>query len=276
MSEEFVAKYYDEIAENEVKRLFKDKYHLLEYIVTMHYINKYFPKSGKILDCGCGPGHYAIALARRGYRVALVDISVRLLEVAKRRFEEEKLEDRIIAIMKTSSTNLSMFPDNYFDAALCSGPLYHLVELSDRIKTVRELWRVLKPLAVIIITAISYFGTLGTVLAKYPEDLVDERFQEALKKGIWRPSKLGIRGTFPDAYFWRPLELKEFLEANGFETLEMAACEGVFTHLRKEVNEVAKDRKKWHRIIELALLTCNDPTIIGNSEHFLWIGRTKK
>jgi len=276
MTEKFVGKYYDEFADKERDRLFKDHYHMLEYIVTIHFINKYFPKSGKILDCGCGPGHYAIVLARRGYSVALVDISSKMLDITLEKFKNEKLEHRILAAIKTSSTDLRAFSDNYFDAALCSGPLYHLTKLPNRIKTVRELRRVMKPGGILIVTAISYFSTLGVILARYPEKLIDERYKDALEKGIWEPSKYNIKGVFPDAYFWKPLELKTFLEKYGFQTVEMAACEGIFTHLREKLNEVAKDRKKWHRIIELVLMTCNDPTIIGLSEHFLWIGKVIK
>jgi len=134
----------------------------------------------------------------------------------------------------------------------------------------------MKPGGILIVTAISYFSTLGVILARYPEKLIDERYKDALEKGIWEPSKYNIKGVFPDAYFWKPLELKTFLEKYGFQTVEMAACEGIFTHLREKLNEVAKDRKKWHRIIELVLMTCNDPTIIGLSEHFLWIGKVIK
>ena len=272
-----IENYYNFMAEEEERRLFKDYYHRLEYIVTMYYINKHFPKSGRVLDCGCGPGHYAIALARRGYNVALVDISSKLLSIAREKFCRENLEDRILAVVKTSSTNLKVFSDNFFDAALCLGPMYHLITEEEKRRTAKELFRVLKPRGVLIVAAISYFGVLGTILARYPEEILDEKHKEVFEKGIWRASKYYTgKHVFPDAYFWKPLELKEFLEKHGFETVEMAACEGIFTHLREQVNEAGKDIKKWHKIIELVIRTSNDPTIVGHTEHFLWIGKAKK
>ncbi len=48
-----------------------------------------------ILDVGCGPGHYAIALARMGAaRVVGIDISPAMLEVAKDRARTAGVEDR--------------------------------------------------------------------------------------------------------------------------------------------------------------------------------------
>jgi len=65
------------------------------------------------------------------------------------------------------------------------------------------------------------------------------------------------------------------MEKHGFITLEMAECEGVYTHLKEYVNKVAKDKKKWKKMIEIVIRTSNDPTIIGNTEHFIWVGRKK-
>ena len=145
--EKIVEHYYDFHAEYESTRLFQDPYHMLEFIVTFHYLKKHLPKKGKVLDCGCGSGNYAIVLAGMGYRVALVDISQRLLDIAVEKFRRTGRLDRLISVVKTSSTNLSMFRDELFDAALCLGPLYHLPRKDDQIKTVRELRRVLKPVS---------------------------------------------------------------------------------------------------------------------------------
>jgi len=65
---------------------------------------KYLPKSGDILDCGCGSGNYAIVLAGMGYRVALVDISQRLLDMAVEKFGRTGRLDRIISVEKTSAS----------------------------------------------------------------------------------------------------------------------------------------------------------------------------
>jgi len=269
-----VERYYDRHAGYENRRLFQDPYHMLEFIVTFHYLRKYLPEMGNILDCGCGSGNYAIALVGMGYNVALVDISQRLLDIAVEKFRRTNRLSRLISAVKTSSTDLSMFEDETFDAALCFGPLYHLPNEADQVRTVEELRRVLKPSGALFVSAISYFGVIGVITRYYAEELLLDSHREFFEKGIhlaeWHDYDPNV---FPDAKFWKPLELKKFMEKRGFITLEMAACEGVFTHLGEHVNEAAKDKRKWRRIIEIAIETSNEPTIIGNTEHFLWIGR---
>ncbi|MFB0567325.1 MAG: class I SAM-dependent methyltransferase, partial [Candidatus Bathyarchaeia archaeon] len=62
---EMVKRWYDARAEYEWIRLFQDGYHQLEYLITMHFLEKYLPSKGLILDAGGGPGRYAIELAKR-------------------------------------------------------------------------------------------------------------------------------------------------------------------------------------------------------------------
>jgi 2-polyprenyl-3-methyl-5-hydroxy-6-metoxy-1,4-benzoquinol methylase len=70
-----VREWYDTKADYEWERLFQDAYHKLEFIVHMHFLEKYLPKEGLILDAGGGPGRYTIELAKKGYNVILLDLS---------------------------------------------------------------------------------------------------------------------------------------------------------------------------------------------------------
>ena len=247
---------------------------MLEFIVTFYYLKKHIPYPSRILDCGCGSGVYSIVLAGMGHYVALVDISEQLLELARKKFQRTGRMDKVLAITKTPSTDLSMFDNEFFDVVLCFGPLYHLPYLEDQIATIREIRRVLKSNGLLFVSAISYFGVLGTMVMMGGDEFLLESHRDLLEKGIhlskWHNYNLDI---FPDAKFWKPYELKDFLESHGFRTIEMAACEGVFTHLKEHINRVAKDKKKWRKIIEIAIEVSSEPSIIGMSEHFLWIGR---
>ena len=67
----------NEVETGEWNRLVMDAYHSLEFLVTMHYLRKHLPETGKVLDAGGGPGRYAIELCRAGYAVILLDIDPR-------------------------------------------------------------------------------------------------------------------------------------------------------------------------------------------------------
>jgi hypothetical protein len=54
MTEKLIRKYYSEMGTGEWKRLIKDPYHRLEFNTTLHFLRKYLPKKGLILDAGGG------------------------------------------------------------------------------------------------------------------------------------------------------------------------------------------------------------------------------
>ena len=58
MVKKLVKSYYADYGIKEWKRLARDPYHQLEIDTTMHFLNKYLPKKGLILDAGGGPGRY--------------------------------------------------------------------------------------------------------------------------------------------------------------------------------------------------------------------------
>ncbi len=74
--------------------------------------------SGKtVLDAGCGEGHNTRLLARSGARMTGVDISERMIELARR---EEQSEALGIRYEVASFSDLSLFDDAAFDVVVSS------------------------------------------------------------------------------------------------------------------------------------------------------------
>ena len=96
----------------------------------------------RILDCGGGPGRYAIELARPGYQVTLFDLSEGCLELAQRKAEEAGVG--LEGVVQGSALDLSCFPDETFDVVLNLGPFYHLLESEERLRALKECKRVLE------------------------------------------------------------------------------------------------------------------------------------
>ena len=271
---EVVRRYYDENAEREWNRLVRDAYHQLEFIVTMHFLDKYLPEKGLILDAGGGPGRYTVELAKKGYEVVLLDLSPKCLEIAAREVEKARVKGNVKKIVEGSVTDLSEFSDESFDAVLCLGALSHLIERRDREAAASELVRVAKKKAPIFVSVISLYGVFRTVLQQFPYELTDPSHEEMFLHGIHRANshKHDSAQSFPDAYFFHPTELRELFEKHGVKTLEMATCEGLSSHLQEETNRLYEDKEKWRRWLEILLRTCNDPFILGLGEHFLYVG----
>src|SRR4029077_14433101 len=93
----------------------------------------------QVLDAGCGEGYNTRILARRGARMTGVDISERMIDLAR---EAERAEPLGLRYERTSYADLSLFADASFDAvvsfmALMDGPRFDLA--------MREAFRVLRP-----------------------------------------------------------------------------------------------------------------------------------
>lgn len=275
---ETVKRFYDEHAENEWKRLTQDAYHMLEFLVTMHYLDKYLPKSGLIFDAGGGPGRYTIELANRGYDVILMDISPKCLEIAEREIKNAGVRDRVKRVVEGNITDLSEFKDELFDAVICLGPFSHLLDENKREKAASGVIRVVKKWAPIFVSVINRYGVYRTVLQRLQELLVDPSHEETFSKGIHRAHYLHPKephGGFTDAYFYHPHDLKKLFESKGVRTLEMVTCEGLSSHLQEATNNVYKDAEKWKRWLDIILKTSNDPTILGTGEHLLYVGKKR-
>jgi ubiquinone/menaquinone biosynthesis C-methylase UbiE len=272
-----IREFYDNIAETEWKRLTSDAYHRLEFIVTSHFLEKYLPTTGLVLDAGGGPGRYTIELAKKGYDIVLLDLSPRCLELAKRKIVRAHVQERVKQVVEGSVTDLSMFQTEQFDAVLCLGPFSHLVEERDRDKAAGEIARVAKRGAPLFISVIGLYGVFRTVLQRLPHELTDPSHEELFTRGVHRYHGIRHKGEhgFPDAYFWHPKQLRELLENKGVETIEMATCEGLSSHLQGPTNKLYRDKEKWTRWTQLILKTCTDSTLLGMGEHFLYVGRKK-
>jgi len=96
--------------------------------------------SGKsVLDAGCGEGHNTRILARRGARICGVDISARMIELAR---EQERQEPLGIRYETASYTSLGMFQKDSFDAAVS---FMALMDGPDFSSAMREIFRVMRP-----------------------------------------------------------------------------------------------------------------------------------
>lgn len=70
----------------------------------------------KVLDLGCGTAGHCLVLAKRGYKITGIDLSSKMLRIAKRKAEDKKIEIdfvqgdiRNIDLNKTFDAAISMF-----------------------------------------------------------------------------------------------------------------------------------------------------------------------
>jgi ubiquinone/menaquinone biosynthesis C-methylase UbiE len=104
-------------------------------------------KSGNILDLGCGSGRNFGAINKES-KLYAVDFSEEMIKFSKAKAERLKLN----ADISVSSATSLPFKDNMFDAAIFAAVLHCIDSIGDRLKALKELFRVLKPGAEALIT----------------------------------------------------------------------------------------------------------------------------
>ena len=264
-----VTDYYTGYVRKEWRRLIRDAYHRLEFDTTLHFLKKYFPKKGLLLDAGGGPGRYTVTFASQGYDLILLDLTPANLEFAKRQIKRSGVGDRVKDVVEGSIVDLSRFDDNTFEGVLClGGPLSHVVDKRQRTKALRELVRVAKPGAPIAVSVMSRLSVLVVELTMFQEEVTMPHYQQLLNTGDY----LGQYG-FTACHFFLPEELRAAFDDKGVEVLEMVGLEGISSHHRQELNRIARNEPQWQAWRQTHFKTCTHPSVVGLSEHMLLVAR---
>lgn len=83
------------------------------------------PEGKTVLDIGCGPGHYCIALAKRGAEVTGIDFAANMIDLAKELAERENVADKCHFIVNDF---LSWTPPQKFDYSIITGVMDYIAD----------------------------------------------------------------------------------------------------------------------------------------------------
>jgi 2-polyprenyl-3-methyl-5-hydroxy-6-metoxy-1,4-benzoquinol methylase len=252
--------------------------HRTEYAVTMHALNQYLPskRSGdpelrgtsapaRVLDCGGGPGRFAIALSELGYEVTLFDLSAGNLRLAREKAAQTGVH--VARYEHGTATDLSRFPDESFDAVLLMGPLYHLLDRENRLRALREAGRVLVPGGPLFAAFITPYASLRYAAARdlsWPRKEPDA-FRSVLEHGLLPPR--GEPGSAFVATFAHPQEVPPLLQEAGFELTALLGVEGLVSMIEDGINQLQGE--DWQAWVDLNVRVAPDPSIHGGVEHLL-------
>jgi 2-polyprenyl-3-methyl-5-hydroxy-6-metoxy-1,4-benzoquinol methylase len=238
--------------------------HKIEFDITKRYLDEFIiGENLQIFDIGGGPGRYSIYLAEKGHKVTLLDLSKRNIEVAKRKAFERGivLEDYIHG----NALELDYFKQKY-DVVLLMGPLYHLLEESERKKAVEGALKLLKPNGMIIVSFISNYAPIQDNLSQLFTIESVEGLLDYLKNGENKD-----QGGFTTAFFIDLNEARALMKSFGLKEIIFAGIENILGCKEKEINLLEESEyRKW---LEIGYHLSKDENVIGTSQHFLYIGR---
>lgn len=268
-----VTRFYNQDPELEWKRLVATPYRTIEYEVVLHFLSRYLPPEGRIVDIGGGPGRYTVALARRGYRMTLVDAAARNIEWAKQKCASAGVIDRIDGFFVQDARHLALFDDASFDAVLCMGPLYHLQRNEDRQRCLAECHRIQKANSPIFLTALPRMSYIRDALraGTFLDSVRDHA--AAIEEIQWQG--YSMHAQLPNIYFCDPAEIPAQLRRAGYDCLEIASTHGFVSFFDDQVNLAAADAQVWNRLLQWIIDSCTDPAALSAADHLFAVGRKR-
>ena len=252
--------YYKSIDED--TRLIKDKAHNIEFLTTIHYIEKYLKRGNRILEIGAGTGRYSIYFAKNDYNVNAVELLESNIRIFNENIKNNPTVKLKMRLDKGNATDLSMFKNDTFDITLLLGPIYHLFNVRDKEKAISEALRVTKPNGKIFI---AYITNETMIISEY---LRKNRLKEI--KNICDNNFRVIDNSnniFSVSYI---SEFEKMMKQFDVRKLHQIGTDGISPHLSNYINNL--DIEEFDIWFKYHLSTCERKDLLGYSSHILYIG----
>ena len=262
---ETIINYYNKY--DEEPRLMRTKANILEFETTKYLLGDYIKHNDVILETGAGTGRYSFHYANEGNYVTATDLVPRHIEIMKNKALENKIEN--INVELANATNLEHYADESFDTVLCLGPMYHLTDTKDRENCIKEHLRVLKPGGILAIAYVNKHYILSNLLFEDKKFLTNNFIDKILTEGSLSTDD-GFN-FWTDSCYYTPKEIEEFLTTFSINKLDNAATDGLGRLIPEKINSLTDQEFEIYKNYHFK--SCREESIVGYSNHALYIGR---
>lgn len=274
-----VLAYYE--AGREFHRLRKD-IGLIEFERTKEILLESLPKPPAVIyDIGGAYGEYAWWLASLGYEVHLFDLSETNIRMSKELSKE--YPNCFLSSSEVGDARSIPREDSSADAVLLMGPLYHITDYNERIKAIKESFRLLKRDGLMFSAALTPYSVLLYNITTYsPKGENKNTYLESsdflamvereLKDGCHiNPNKYDGLGS---SHLHTAKALKAELDAGGFSDSVVHGVMGG-AWLARDIDELWKNETSRKALMNTVRLLDTHEEIIGLSGHLLAVSKRK-
>lgn len=249
---------------DEESRLTTNNARKVEFTITTTILNKYIQEHNKILELGAGTGIYSFYYADRGNDVLATDITPRYIDIIKQKLKKRK-NSISLSTEVADATNLSNYESESFDVVLCLGPMYHLINVYDREKCIKESLRVLKKGGILAIAYINKHFILNTVMSGNKKFLTKNFVDKVMNTGVIREGEKECFWT--EAFFTTPIEMEAFVTKFNIEIIDHVGTDGLSPFFKDFVDNM--NEEEYATWLHYSLNSCREKSILGMNNHGL-------
>lgn len=239
-------------------RRLEEKHGTVEFLTTMHYIEKYLKPGDCVFEIGAGTGRYSHALARQGFKVDAIELIEHNIEI----FQKNTVENENISVIQGNALDLSAFPDNQYDITLLLGPLYHLYSEKDKQQAIREAIRVTKKGGIIFAAYVISDGCL-----------LDEGFKRGninvadyIKNGLLDSETFAAKSEPKDLFeLVRKEDIDSLMSVFSVTRLHYVATDGCALFMREAIDIM--DNETFTLYLKYHFATCERKDLLGVTSH---------
>ncbi len=239
-----------------------------EFLLTCKYLDRYIKKGDNVLDIGGGPGRYSLYLAASGARVTLFDLSEKNIEFALAEAAKNNLSVKSICGDARYADKLTC---EKFDHILLMGPMYHLLNETERIEAVNAALNLLKPGGVIFISFIVTFAGIIYMMKLIPELILSQEPIEILFRETILNNNNFSGQAFTQAFFIDQKNIEPFMKQFNLIKLHLIGQESITSPCENNIMNASPEAvEAW---LSLAEKLCEREELLSWSEHLMYIAK---
>ncbi len=252
-----VQRYHDRVA-SRYDLSYDDNYWKWHDALTWDYLKPFLPRDANsaVLDLGCGTGKWGAKLAKSGFAVTSVDISIQMLDETREKIEPLDPKERCRYI-QADLCNMSELPKDSFALALAMGDPIGCTDTPK--KAMKQIRRLLVTDGVLIATFDNRLAAIDYYLKQGDPAAFTKFFRDG--KTHWLTKSEDEQFLI---HTFTPQNVRTLAETTGFEVVEMVGKTVLPMRHYRYLLETAQDKRTWAKI-EKSLARTSDA--LGRAGH---------
>ncbi len=249
---------------NEQQR-FDSNHGAVEFLTTIHYIEKYLTPGMTVVEIGAGTGRYSHYFARNGYEVDAIELVEHNVKV----FRENTLPGEKVTVKQGDAIDLSDIPSDKYDITLLLGPMYHLYTEQEQKAALGEALRVTKPDGVLFV------AYCNSDMTMYQYCFGRGMIHQAILQNKINTDTFKLYSLPEDVFqLYRREDIDALTKETDAERLHYVGTD-MLAHLMRDTLD-AMDQETFAVYMKYHMNICERPDMVGATNHILDVLRKKQ